>query len=294
MQKLLMKVPRATNTLPSLPTPSLAYRHQHRHQHRYQRTIANTVLTLPPTLQDGGEGFGACTDLPFASLDDSDSDSDSDSDGDSDGGDGEEAEREVETKGGKRKGKGKDDERKKREGKREGRREGNREGKRDSKGLGQAKAKAEATPLAHAVARYLTMSNLHALASRASQREGSNGGHVSHGHGGQEGSGGDGGGDRGKGKGKGESEGEGGDEHGLGDNSEVKILNLLLAAGADRLAAVNQPILGSPRVSDEKCFALLRHVLRPLYVYPPGSRTLNLLRSKLGEAGADRLIRYQG
>ena len=161
----------------------------------------------------------------------------------------------------------------KRGGKREERekREGNREGDRLRKG------KAESTPLAHAVARYLSMSNLHALASRATQREST---------GGREGGGGggDGGGDNSGG-------GKGGDEHGLGDNSEVKILNLLLAAGADRLAAVNQPVLGSPRVSDEKCFALLRHVLRPLYVRSP--HTLNLLRSKLGEAGADRLIRYK-
>ena len=171
------------------------------------------------------------------------------------------------------------------EGEREGKREERekREGKREGDRL--RKAKAESTPLAHAVARYLSMSNLHALASRAAQRESTGDREGGDGDG-------DGGGDSsGDGKGGGKGKDEGGDEHGLGDNSEVKILNLLLAAGADRLAAVNQPVLGSPRVSDEKCFALLRHVLRPLYVRSP--HTLNLLRSKLGEAGADRLIRYK-
>ena len=43
---------------------------------------------------------------------------------------------------------------------------------------------------------------------------------------------------------------------------QTRILNMLMAHGANSLIAINGPVLGSPTVNDEQCFKLLRHILR--------------------------------
>mmetsp|Transcript_16341 Transcript_16341/g.19326 ORF Transcript_16341/g.19326 Transcript_16341/m.19326 type:complete len:1650 (+) Transcript_16341:92-5041(+) len=70
-----------------------------------------------------------------------------------------------------------------------------------------------------------------------------------------------------------------------------KIIKMLVAAGADPLDAINQPILGHDKLEDEVVFKVLEDLLTPLYKKPP--HCLSLTYNRLSTAGATRLLRFQ-